>query len=648
MRQLSNESVSLRIQADLRAHAQMKDSIAFNIFSEKSSLSVNGDFMYFQMLISCMVDDRFSSKLLDNYSTFDKSKKEFIETCKEIYKNDRTTLIKIEEFANTYKSEKALYWYTQNSFVYKLLNTAMRKNDTRLILIFRFFIIDMYKQLREQRTEPVVSENEDDLDPKYFVYRAQTMSKDELDQLRKSLGQIISMKSFLSTTIDREFAVFLLGEVNEENQSSIVPLLIQVDLGRDNLCWDVNRPFANITAHSYFGEAEKEVLFMSGSCFRVVEMRHNEKGVWCVSLTRLEPFRGPLDRQTEYGKLYLHMKDNFLNLVLSLGSDVGLLLFQSGKFDLAEVHFERLIQHLTELVYVPEQTVDQDLAILSCTRNKSEGLLGFIEDVVDGFRAGDKVEYFESEKEHPITSCYYMLGRTKHEKGLFDESIAYYEMVLQRIRSRSVTNENPKRSIEHVLSALCYSGLGANYELNGNTQRALELYTKALHMFEEAHDGIIDFSSGSTYIYKGHCLIGLGNLCLFEQNYEQGDGYYRKALSLFDTYLPVGHPDQSHARQKIAKIIQIYRHKPAVALEDYKDCLENYMRALPSDHINIARLYQDMTDCFEQLSNELENALEYAMKAATIFGQYLPKDHKDNREISRTIARIRSQLHLEN
>ncbi|CAF3262266.1 unnamed protein product [Rotaria socialis] len=651
LRQLSNQSVSLRIRADLRVYAQMTDSITFNTFSEKSSLAVNGDFMHFQMLIDCIIDDHFSMKLLDNYSTFDKSKKEFIETCKEIYKNERTTLIQIEEFANTYKPEKALYWYTQNSFVYKLLNGAMRTNNTRLILIFRFFIIDIYQELKKQCDEPIISENQDGVFPTYYVYRAQIMSKDELDRLRKSLGQIISMKSFLSTSLNRQFALFFLGEVDEGNQSSLVPTLIQVDLDRDDICLDYNRPFANITAHSCFGEAEEEVLFMSGSCFRVVEIRRSDKGIWYVSLAKLKLFDGPLDYHSNYGKLYHYMKDDFLHPLLNLQSDVGLLLFQSGNFDLAEVHFERLIQHLSELVYVPEQTENQeDLTTLSRTGNKSTDIVGFIKDLEDEFRAEDKVKYVESAKEDIITSCYYMLGRIKHEKGLFDESIVHYEEVLRRTEPCSITNEKPRNSIKHVLYALCYFGLGATYEINGNTKRAFESYTKALHMFEEAHDGIIDdspFSPGSTYIYKGHCLIGLGNFFLIEQNYEQADEYYRKALSLFDTYLPVGHPDQSRARQKIAKITQTYRCKPIMALEDYKDCLENYLRALPSDHVDIARLYQDMAHSFEQLPNGLENTLEYAMKAANIFGQYLPKDHKDNREISQTIARIRSNLHLE-
>ena len=630
----------------------MTETIAFNTFIENSSVSVNGDFMHFQMLIACLMTDPFSNKVLDNYSTFEKTKNEFIGICKEIYKNDRNTLDEIDEFGKSYKKEQALYWYTQDSFVHKLLNGAMRQNNTRLILMFRFFIIDMYKQLAEQSEEPVMLENQDDLFPKYHVYRAQIMSKDELDRLRKSLGQIIAMKSFLSTSLDRRVALFFLGEPDEQSQPSLVLVLIQVDLGHYNTCFDDIRPFANITVHSQFGEAEEEVLFMSGSSFRVVEIRRSEKGIWYVSLAKLDPFGGPFDYHSEYGKLYHYMKDSFLHPMLNFQSDVGLLLFQSGNFDLAQVHFERLMKHLTQLIYVPEQTEDdEEFTTRSHTENNSQGVLGFVKDLANEFYTGDKLKYFESQKEDLISSCHYMLGRTKYEKGLFDESIGHYEEVLRKLQPFSVKSGKSGDSIEHFLCALCHSGLGAAYELKENAKCAFESYTKALHMFQKAHGGMIDDCSsppGSTYVYEAHCLIGFGNLSLIEKNYERADEYYRKALSLFDTYLPVGHPDQSRARQKIAKITQTYRCKPAVALEDYKDCLENYLRALPSDHVDIARIYQDMAGSFEQLPNGLENALEYTMRAVTIFDQCLPKDHKDNMEISQTIERIQCQLCLGN
>jgi tetratricopeptide (TPR) repeat protein len=93
---------------------------------------------------------------------------------------------------------------------------------------------------------------------------------------------------------------------------------------------------------------------------------------------------------------------------------------------------------------------------------------------------------------------------------------------------------------------------------------------------------------------------------------------------------------------------EIYRRKSAVALEDYEDGLENYLRALPSDHVDIARVYTDMVRSCEQLPNELEKALEYTKKAADIFEKTLPREHTANITICMATHRIKNKLRLQN
>jgi tetratricopeptide (TPR) repeat protein len=604
---------------------------------------MNGDFMYFQMLIDRFVCDDFPSEFLDNYSTFAKSKDVFIEACKEEYKNETRTLAKITEFEHNYTPEQALSWYTRNSFIYNLLNRALRTNDTRLILVFCFLIIDLYKQLVEKSGTAITEENVRSWSPVYYVYRGQLMSKHELDNLRQSLGSIISVKSFLSTSLDRQIALFFLGQTEDVNQSSLIPVLIEIELGNYGMN-STEKPFANITDQSSF-DVEKEVLFMAGSYFRVNEVHRDEKNIWRVRFTTLGPFENPL--QSRWGELYRHMRTNFIPPIL-LPPHTGSILFQSSYFNEAETYYKRLIQHINQLNYVPEETEDEEeYELPSSTGNESRGILGFLKDLVAN---KDDRKYFEDSKTENISVCYYALGRITNEKGLYDQSIGYYEMVLNRTQSSLLTHERPGNSSTHILRALCYSGLGAAYELNGNSKHAFESYTEALQMFEQAHDGFIDKmpgGSGLTHAQKAHCLIGLGNLRLIKQDYEQAETYYREALSLFDKYLPVGHPDQSLSRQKIANIIQIYRCKPSIALEDYEDCLQNYLRALPSDHVDIARVYTDMARAYEQLPNELKKSLEYAEKAMHIFEKHLPEEHVDNVTIRRIIKQIQRKLHLE-
>ncbi|UJR17649.1 hypothetical protein I4U23_004545 [Adineta vaga] len=639
VRYILNQNIYHHIEADVHAHAQITEPFVFDTFDERSSLGMNGDFMYSQMLLDSFIQLAGVSKFFDDYSSFDKSKNEFLKTCREIYIMEPSKLTEIAEFEVTYTLDEALSWYTRDSFVYKLLNKALRTNDIRLILIFRFFIIDLHRQLYDNSDKLLVESN--DNDHSLFVYRGQLMSKQELNGLRKSLGNIISMKSFLSTSLNKQLALMYLGENDDRNELSLNRVLFEIDIDEQN-CSTFERPFANITEFSYFGEVEQEVLFMAGSCFHVVEIRRGEKGIWYVRLGIRNQFDSFL--RSKWDSLYDCMKTNFIDSML-LPPHIGNILFQSGKFDEAQSYYKQLIRHLDELVYEPEEIDEKEIyQSTSYSENKKSGVLGFIKDLIVN---RNESNYFEHNKTYYKFICYYALGRITNEKGLFDQSIIYYNAVLNQSLPSYLTHEQPKNSTTHVLRALCRLGLGVTYERNGMFQRAFTSYTKAMEMFEQAHDGLIDCAvqqSYLTYIQKAQCLIGLGNLRLIEQQHERARLYYKKALSLFDKYLPAGHPNQSLTRQKIANIIQIYECKPAFALQDYEDCLENYLRALPSDHIDIARVYTDMARTYEQMPNELKSALEYAKKARDIFTICLPKEHTDNVTICMIIARIERKM----
>ncbi|CAM4852394.1 unnamed protein product, partial [Rotaria magnacalcarata] len=84
-------------------------------------------------------------------------------------------------------SNQAVWWYTRDSFVYRLLNKALRVQNIDLLFLFRFFIRDIEVQLKQYQCSSLVR-----------VYRGQLMSTDELDQLKMSLGEYISVNSFFS------------------------------------------------------------------------------------------------------------------------------------------------------------------------------------------------------------------------------------------------------------------------------------------------------------------------------------------------------------------------------------------------------------------------------------------------------------------
>ena len=70
-----------------------------------------------------------------------------IDYLKEYYAHSPLTLQDVLQFERDYSSDTAIQWYTKGGFVFSLLNKAFRSCDYELLILFRFFIADLYDQL---------------------------------------------------------------------------------------------------------------------------------------------------------------------------------------------------------------------------------------------------------------------------------------------------------------------------------------------------------------------------------------------------------------------------------------------------------------------------------------------------------------------
>ena len=100
----------------------------------------------------------------------DRDKQAFVEYCRK----NPIKRFEIDDFDRDYPSKhEAIWWYTCNSFLCDVLNKALRARNIEVILLYRFFIADIYRQLkRRQCRKPVV------------VHRGQRMSEEELNRLQ--------------------------------------------------------------------------------------------------------------------------------------------------------------------------------------------------------------------------------------------------------------------------------------------------------------------------------------------------------------------------------------------------------------------------------------------------------------------------------
>ncbi|CAF2122828.1 unnamed protein product [Rotaria magnacalcarata] len=105
------------------------------------------------------------------------------------------------------------------------------------------------------------------------------MSEDEMKTLRATAGSIISLSSFLSTSLNRRITEkFLRTSMGSYSFHDRIGVIFEIEADPNVVCDaknDNRRSFAQTGELSYYRD-EVEILFMFGSIFRLEEIRRDE------------------------------------------------------------------------------------------------------------------------------------------------------------------------------------------------------------------------------------------------------------------------------------------------------------------------------------------------------------------------------------
>ncbi|CAF1148906.1 unnamed protein product [Rotaria sp. Silwood1] len=82
---------------------------------------------------------RLMFTVLQSMVKYGNAKDDMVEVCQACYYDNKAQNKKIIDFEKDYSPEKAVWWYTYDSFLYRLLNKALRTQNMEIIFKFRFF-----------------------------------------------------------------------------------------------------------------------------------------------------------------------------------------------------------------------------------------------------------------------------------------------------------------------------------------------------------------------------------------------------------------------------------------------------------------------------------------------------------------------------
>ena len=89
------------------------------------------------------------SDYLQNEEELAIAKEEILTKCREYYRGNLKEMKNIDEFGKTYQPDDAITWYTRDSFVYKLINKALRTEVVQVLYTQRYYIVDLCVRLEE-------------------------------------------------------------------------------------------------------------------------------------------------------------------------------------------------------------------------------------------------------------------------------------------------------------------------------------------------------------------------------------------------------------------------------------------------------------------------------------------------------------------
>jgi len=480
-------------------------------------------------------------------------KEEFINLCKQQYENNSNELHLIEEFAKTYTSDRAIWWYTRECFLYRLLNKALRVQNIDLLFLLRFIIGDMGRQL----------ENSKCLSP-IRVYRAQQMSKNEIEILKKSIGEFISMNSFLSTSLNRKQAREFLYSSDLTNDIEQVFFEIDADPRLDRM-----KAFSKINSLSYFPE-EEEVIFMVGSIFRLDKIECDNEGIWNIQMVLCS------DNDHQLQTLFQHMKNE-------LGSEetnilvFGHLLRKMSKLDDAEKYYRRFLK---EFSYNDSNMAHcyHALGLVEADKGNYESSVTWCNQSLEIFRRILKSD--DPNLAIPLNS----IAIIHQQKGDYTLALESYEKALM-IWKQAFGEDHP-----HV--AICLNNMSNVYRNEKNYSKALECVEKALNILQK------HLPADHADLASSYGSIGNIHLCL--SHHDKALEYYNRSLRIYQKCLPNEHPDIAMTINNIGSVYED-KNEYQQALFYFQLAADIYRHLLPSTHPYVMQLEQSIKRVSEKL-----------------------------------------------
>lgn len=476
---------------------QNATSISFmstnNDTSSTNSDHFNPTFMYTQIFKEILLKIEFNNE----------HREEFFEYCKKVYAENEIELYNVKIFQKKYHPNAPIWLYTKESFLYKMLNRALRLLDVGIIIKLGFFIVDLHRQIEELHHEQFNNKNVDQI---LTVYRGQGMSTADFEQMKNLKGGLLSFNNFLSTSKRVETAHRFLSYGDPYSDMVNIIFVMTINSPKSST------PFASINEFSSI-KNEDEVLFSMNSIFRIdnIILMDEKKRRFQVNLTLTDRNDKDLCILTNRIREEMYPHETGWH-------QLGLLLLRLDQSEKASQIYEGMLkQRFSE---AGRTSIYQRLAVAKHQQGKYQEALELLEKV-------SRIYEKQGPTNRRLIAPYTTTGMVYNDMGEYEKALSSYEKALHIL--------NPSDPIDYTDLAKCYNNIGEVYLRMPKYEEAFQYFQKARIIQEERlppnHPDCI-------YPYKN-----IGDVYDKVCNWSTASWYYEQAAYIGERSLPSYHRD---------------------------------------------------------------------------------------------------------
>ncbi|CAF1136452.1 unnamed protein product [Adineta steineri] len=576
------------------AHQCEQNAISVTFAASNKKLDqLNPSFMYTQILKEILLSIDFEDKHI----------KEFITYCRDVYDDDEHELKNVDEFNTTYKNKIPIWWYTWDTFLYRMLNCALRSMNADIIVRMGFFINDLHRDIQRLHSE---QSDSPESGKTFTVYRGQGLSKEDFTEMTNSKGGLLSFNSFLSTSKNHDVSFYFAQQVT--TNPDLVGILFIISINPT----DSTAPFASITDVSHFNK-EDEVLFSMHTIFRIGDIQpiDGNNHLYKVNLTSTSDNDQDLRTLTDcIRKETSPYNEGWERL--------GLMLRKMGQSTKAQEVYEILVHQTTN----------------ESDKGSIYHQLGSIKD--DQGEYQEALTYYEKSLailQKTLHSNHPDLARSHNNIGVMYRNMNDYPKALLSHEKALSIGQQSLRS-DHPDLAYSYNNIGTVYRNMGDYSKALPNYEKALAIKQQ--------SLPSTHSSLGASYYNIGLVHYYMHDYPKALTYYEKALAIEQQSLPSNHPDLATSYYNIGNVYDDMGDY-AKALSYREKVLAIRQQSLPSDHPDLGASYYNIGNVYQNMRN-YSKAHSFYEHAVQIGQQSLPTNHPNLKMYRKNLERMKKKL----